>query len=444
MSRADRERTFREWTLRHRAAVAAAAVPLLVLAGCSSSGGDGGPTEITFLTTQDAPNPETAEALVEAFEAENPDVSVNVEIRPGGTEGDNLVKTRLSTGEMADVFFYNSGSLLQALNPDSSLVDLSDQEWVGSLTEEFTPVVSTDNGLYGAPLGASFAGGVVYNKPLYEELGLTVPQTWDEFMANNETIAAEGDGVAPVIQTYGETWTSQLFVLGDFANVLAIDPEWADQYTAHQRSYAEEPALQGFQHQQEVAEAGFFNEDYPSATFPDGARMVAEGEGVHYPMLSSVIQTVLQNTPDAVDDLGFFALPAEDAENTQATIWQPNALYVPRSTEGPELEAAKEFVAFANSEAGCEVQNEMLPPAGPYAGTCEVLDSAPPLLDDIQAYFDEGRTANALEFLSPVKGPNLEKVTVEVGSGIRSAEDAAAFYDKDVESQAKQLGLEGW
>jgi raffinose/stachyose/melibiose transport system substrate-binding protein len=263
-------------------------------------------------------------------------------------------------------------------------------------------------------------------------------------MANNEKIAAEGDGVAPVIQTYGETWTSQLFVLGDFANVLAVDPEWAEQYTAHERSYAEEPALLGFQHQQEAAEAGYFNEDFASATFPDGARMVAEGEGAHYPMLSNVIQTVMQNTPDGVEDLGFFALPAEEAENTQATIWQPNALYVPRSTEGAELEAAKAFVAFANSDAGCEIQNEMLPPAGPYAGTCEVLDSAPPLLDDIQAYFDAGATANALEFLSPVKGPNLEKVTVEVGSGIRSAEDAAAFYDQDVENQAKQLGLEGW
>lgn len=439
MSPADRERS----TRRH-VAVAAAAVPLLVLAGCSSSAADGGATEITFLTSNDAPNPETAEALAEAFEAENPDVRVDVEIRPGGAEGDNLVKTRLSTGEMADVFYYNSGSLLQALNPDSSLVDLSDQEWVGSLTEEFVPVVSTEDGTYGAPLGAAFAGGVVYNRSVYEELGLTVPQTWDEFMANNEKIATEGEGIAPVIQTYGETWTSQLFVLGDFANVLAVDPEWAEQYTAHQRSYAEEPALLGFQHQQEVAEAGYFNEDFPSATFPDGARMIAEGEGAHYPMLSSVVQTIMQNTPDGVDDLGFFALPAAEAEHTQATIWQPNAVYVPASTEGAELEAAKAFVAFVNSAAGCDIQNELLVPAGPYAGTCDLPDDAPPLLDDIQAYVDDGRTANALEFLSPVKGPNLEKVTVEVGSGIRSAEDAAAFYDQDVESQAKQLGLEGW
>ena len=50
----------------------------------------------------------------------------------------------------------------------------------------------------------------------------------------------------------------------------------------------------------------------------------------------------------------------------------------------------------------------------------------------------------ALEFLSPVKGPALEQITVEVGSGLRSAEDGAELYDQDVKKQAQQLGLEGW
>ena len=51
--------------------------------------------------------------------------------QPGGTEGDNLMKTKLATGEMADVFHYNSGSLFQALNPDQNLVPLTDEPWVG-------------------------------------------------------------------------------------------------------------------------------------------------------------------------------------------------------------------------------------------------------------------------------------------------------------------------
>ena len=62
----------------------------------------------------------------------------------------------------------------------------------------------------------------------------------------------------------------------------------------------------------------------------------------------------------------------------------------------------------------------------------------------MQPYFDSGDTALALEFLSPVKGPALEQITVEVGSGIRPAADGAALYDEDVKKQAQQLGLEGW
>ena len=66
--------------------------------------------------------------------------------------------------------------------------------------------------------------------PVYEQARAEVPKTWAEFMANNAKIKAAGQ-VAPVIQTYGDTWTSQLFVLGDFHNVSAAEPDFADKYT---------------------------------------------------------------------------------------------------------------------------------------------------------------------------------------------------------------------
>ena len=76
---------------------------------------------------------------------------------------------------------------------------------------------------------------------------------------------------------------------------------------------------------------------------------------------------------------------------------------------------------------------------------CELPDDVPPAVSDMMPYFQEGgQNAPALEFLSPVKGPALEQILVEVGTGSRSAEDAAALYDEDVRKQAQQLGLEGW
>ncbi|SEE74090.1 ABC transporter substrate-binding protein [Ruania alba] len=418
------------------------AVSLAAVAACSSDEGEDGTIEITWLTSSDEQTSEMAAALIEEFEATHSGIVVNHDTRPSGDDGVNVVKTRLATGEMAEVFTYNSGSLLQALNPDATLVDLSEEAWIDNLTEDFRSVVSTESGVYGTPFGTSLAGGIVYSQPVYDELGLEVPQSWDAFMANNEQIAAAG--YVPIIQTYADPWTSQLFVLGDFANVHAQDSEWAQEYTAHSRFYAEEPALAGFRHLQEAYEAGYFNVDFPSATFEDGAMMVADGTGAHYPILTTVLDTITANSPDAVEDLRFMAIPADSAQHTSATIWQPDATYVAATAEGEERAAALQLLTFLNSSDACDIVNETGAPSGPYANSCELPDDVTPLLQDVQAYVDEGNTAPALEFLSPIKGPNLANITVEVGSGIRSAEEAAANYDRDVENQARQLDLDGW
>jgi raffinose/stachyose/melibiose transport system substrate-binding protein len=322
-------------------------------------------------------------------------------------------------------------------------VPLTDEPWAADLPDEFKTVVSTEQGLYGAPNGTTQAGGVIYNKKVYTELGLQVPTTWAEFKANNDKIKADGK-VAPIQQTYGETWTSQLFVLGDFANVAAQDPEWAEQYTAGQRKYAQEPALQGFKNQQDAFDSGYFNKNFASGKYDDGIKAIATGTAAHYPMLSSAIAAINQNYKDNIGDVGFFALPAQDAANTQMTIWLPNAVYIPKTTEGAQLEAAKKFVAFVNSPEGCEIQNTIQTVTGPYVSACELPTDVPDLVKDVQKYLEDGKSSPALEFVSPIKGPNLERITVEVGSGIKSAEEGAALYDEDVKKQAQQLGLPGW
>jgi len=422
----------------------------LALAGCSTSpggggGGDGdGPVELSIYIDSAESTVTQFDALVEAYAEVAPDVTITTETHPPGGEGDNLVKTRLATGEMNDLFYYNSGSLLQALNPDDTLVDLSEEEWADSLLDDFVSAVSTDQGLYGAPSAASFAGAMIYSKPAYEELGLEIPRSWDDFMANNAEI--EAAGLDPIAQTYGDTWTSQLWVLGDFFNVLAEDPEWAEQYTANETKYVDEPALTGFENQQEVADAGYFNEDFASATYEDGVRMLVEGTAVHYPMLTGNVAGAIAATyPEASQDIGVFPIPGPDASSNGVTVWMPNGMYVPQTTEGAQLDAAKEFLNWLVSPDGCEVLGTASTIGGPFVvDGCDLPDEVPAVVSDLQTYYDEGSTGLALEFLSPIKGPALEQITVEVGSGIRAADDAAALYDEDVRKQAQQLGLEGW
>lgn len=432
-------------TTRSRwALVGVAAVAAVTLAGCSTPGssGSGDGKELSIYIDSDPSSVALWDGLVAAYKQAEPDVTINVETHPSGSEGDNLIKTRLSTGDMNDMFWYNSGSLFQALNPDQTMVSLDDESWVDSLDDNFKTVVSTDEGLYGVPVGASFAGAMIYNKDVYADLGLQIPTTWDEFMKNNRAVSDAG--LVPVVQSYGDTWTSQLFVLGDFYNVAAADPDWATEYTAGERKYADQPALAGFQHLQDVYDAGFLNENFASATYDDAVGLIAEGGAAHYPMLTSnVAQAIGANFPDADASIGVFPIPGTDASANGLTVWMPNGVYVPKSTEGAQLDAVKEFLTWLATPASCAVQAEAITLGGPFVvDGCELPADASSLVADMQPYFDRGDTGLALEFLSPIKGPALEQITVEVGSGIRSAADGAALYDEDVVKQAQQLGLD--
>jgi raffinose/stachyose/melibiose transport system substrate-binding protein len=432
-----------------RTGVLAVAVMSLVLSACSagslgSSDSSGGKVTLSFLVDNGEETVKIGQQLAKDFTAKNPDITIKVDTRPQGTDGDNLIKTRLATGAMSDVFEYNTGSLFQAMAPQKNLVAFDDQSWAGQLDNNFKSTVTSSGKVYGAPWGGFMAGAILYNKPVYAKLGLQVPTTWDAFMANSAKIKASG--VAPVIQTYQDTWTSQLFVLGDFHNVAAADPSFADKYTKNQVKYATSPAaLAGFQHLQQVHAAGYENKDFASAKLDDGLRELATGKGAQFPILSSVLSQLIANNPGKGDDIGLFPIPGADAAQNGLTVWSPAGVYVPTSTTGTKLDAAKKFVAFIASPAGCASQAAASTPTGPFAVKgCTLPADVPQVVKDMQTYIDGGKSSLALEFLSPVKGPSLEQICVEVGSGIRKADAGAALYDEDVKKQAQQLGLPGW
>jgi raffinose/stachyose/melibiose transport system substrate-binding protein len=436
------------------AALGAALTSSLALTACSagslgssSSGGSTGTTAITFLTGNDDPTVASAKAVISAFQAANPTITVKLDTRPGGSEGDNLVKTRLSTGDMAEVFLYNNGSLLQAIKPEQNLIPVDDQPWAGQLDSKFADSSKgADGKLYGGPFGTAFGGGVLYNIPVYKKLGLTVPKTWDEFMANNKKIKDAG-GVDPVEQTYGETWTSQLFVLGDYHNVEAAVPTFAADYTANKVKYATTPqALAGFQHIQEIKDAGYLNKDFASATLNDGVKAVATGTAAHYPQLGGTAANIQNVAPGKTNDVGFFALPGSSAATNGMTVWPgTTAMYIPKTVEGDKLDAAKKFVAYNATQQGCDANIKGTPPQGPFLSkACQLPADVSQVAKDTQAYYNSGAATPALEFESPIKGPNLEQICIQVGTGQVDAQKAAALYDEDVKKQAQQLGLPGW
>ena len=402
------------------------------------------PVTLTWLIDDSQQSVDGHKAIADAYMALHPNVTIEFENRPQGGDGDNIVKTRLATGEMTDLFSYNSGSLFQALNPTETLVDLTNEPFITNIVESFLPTVSQDGKVFGVPNGTAMGGGILYNKRVYEDLGLSVPKTWEEFAANNEKIKAAG--ITPVIASYGpnSTWTSQLFVLADYCNVQNDMPNFAADYTANKIKIADTPAaLAGFNYLAEGNEKGWYQEDFTTATFDQALHLLAEGEGAHYPMLSFALAPIATNWPDAVQDIGYFGQPGTDASKHCTTLWMPGGTYIPTTSEN--IEVAKDVLAFLASVEGTDAMTAKIPPQGPYMikGATLPADALPAVLD-IQSYIDAGTSIPALEFLSPIKGPALEQITVAVGSGQMTPEEGAANYDEDVKKQAQQLGLPEW
>ncbi|MDD3220019.1 MAG: extracellular solute-binding protein [Lachnospiraceae bacterium] len=441
------------------------------VAGCGSSSSDSSADsssdaaaeESTDAAEEDAATEETADAGDASFdgvtitllkdtdivddginaviEAANEKLGIEVEVeqRVGGADGDNIVKTRLASGDMADICLYNSGSLLQALNPSEYFQDLSNEEFVSKYDETYKSTVTVDGVTYGVPVSSSQAGAILYYKPDYEELGLEVPKTWDEFIANCDALQAAGK--TAMIGTFGDSWTSQVMYLGDNYNVLSAEPDFAEKFEAGEAKYATTPAgVESFQKLSDVQK--YYNEDYLAATYDDGCDMIANGEGTHWVILTQALSNIYSLYPEAMEDVGVFAIPGDNADDNGLTVWMPSSLYVNKNAEN--MDAVLAFMDFWVSDEGLDAYASAVLPDGPYCiQGYELPDNAyPAVKDDMQAYFDAGKTNVALEFLTAVKGSNCPAICQECGSGQTTAEEAAAAYDEDCKKQAVQLGLD--
>jgi raffinose/stachyose/melibiose transport system substrate-binding protein len=173
---------------------------------------------------------------------------------------------------------------------------------------------------------------------------------------------------------------------------------------------------------------------------------VATGTAAHYPQLGATASNVPTVAPGKEGDVGFFALPGNDASKNGMTVWPgTSAMYIPKSVEGDQLDAAKKLIAFAATQEGCDALATGAPPQGPFLSkACKLPTDVSQVAKDTQAYFESGNASPALEFVSPVKGPALEQICVQVGTGQVTGKEGAELYDEDVKKQAQQLGLPGW
>ena len=366
-------------------------------------------------------------------------ITIEKVIVPEGEDLDNWLKTNLASGSAPDIISYNTGAQLKSLNPSEYFADLSGYDFVDNLDGSFIEAASVDGKLYGVPAGSSQAGAIFYNKAIYEEYGLEIPKTWDEFIANCDVLKEAGE--TAIIGSYAEKWTTQVPLLADNYNVVAADPDFPAEFEAGDAKYATTPeALRSWEKLEQSAQ--YFNSDYMATSYDDGCDMIVNGDGAHWIMLTQAFSNIVDLYGDEVNNIGVFAMPGDDADTNGLTVWMPGALIANKNAEN--LDAVLRFLDFFVSTEAMDAYTGAQSVNGPMCVKgYELPESTPEAIRvDLQKYFDEGNTAPAMEFMCSVKGSNCPSICQELGSGQTTAEEAAAKYDDDCYKMAVQLGID--
>lgn len=189
-----------------RASAALAATAALALAGCSggtttdptsgaTSDAGGDPVTITYSNfISNGGNEDNLATIVDAFEKENPDITVDVQTLPY-TDYFTALQTDLAGGTVADVFDmeYAGYAALQQSGALAQLDGVDGSAYATSLLEAY----QTDGAQYALP--SSFSTVVLfYNKDLFDAAGLDYPTsdwTWADEKAAAEKLTDTAAGV---------------------------------------------------------------------------------------------------------------------------------------------------------------------------------------------------------------------------------------------------------
>ncbi len=305
---------------------------------------------------------EVIEELNAAFMEEHPNITID-RVSRSFEDLQTTLPLALTGEDAPDVVQANNGrSIMGSFVEAGLLVPLDDYAAQYGWTDRFPDSVRAtasyspdgvtfgEGSLYGlAQLGELV--GVYYSRAKLEELGIEVPQTWEEFLAAAEEATAAGEVALPLgnveawpgIHTYGAVMNRHVPV--EDIRHLGFGTAGAD-WTSEENMAAAEEIVS-------MVDAGYFNEGFNGADYDQVAADFAEGNGVFL-----IAGTWL--LPDLVDsmgdDLGFMLVPPRDGQPNVSTGGTSLPFAITSAAENPD--AAALYLDFITSPEAMQIVTE--------------------------------------------------------------------------------------
>lgn len=383
-------------------------------------------------------NVNSFQAQIDAF-CEKYGCEVDVELLSGdANENTNTLFLRAATGALPDLFITSVGAVTENLDPENNLYDLSGQPFLANIADAYLDVVTSDQGaVWAVPSQPSNVAGVFYNKVVFEELGLELPTTWEEFLASCQWIR-ENTEMDPVCNPFDGSAGRQILYLSQYYYIREENENFADQYTAREINLHESPALmRGLQKLYDINEYGYQNSDPLSTSLEDCARALCEGTAAYVICRTNIMASVELVAPDQYNDIGFFPLPDEGTQGV--AVWMPTGWYMSKNTEDVEL--ALKFLEFLTTKEAVAAYCSVKIPTGAFMlNGIEMPDNVSSAVQESQVWVEKASTP-VMEYFCNIKGRNMNEILAMCGTGELTPDEAVEMLEADFQLNAEQNGI---
>ena len=200
------------------------------LAGCASGGGsDEIVIRVAMGSSGDAVD-KGFDVLKEEYEAKYPGRKVEIIIQEDDVYQTTGLPTLLTSREAPDAYFEWSGPRMRGHVADGDGADIS-TELAGDLftgrfdENAFNNMDVDGSGIYMVPWTGDVTNVIWYDVDVFDELGLDVPTTWDEYLEANQAIL--NAGLLPMVEGNKDQWP-----VGSIASHIVSRVVGEDEYAA--------------------------------------------------------------------------------------------------------------------------------------------------------------------------------------------------------------------
>lgn len=286
--------------------------------------------------------------IVAGFEAENPDIKVEI-VPVDFDNAEQVIKTGIASNDPVDVSFF-WGTQINAFTEDNMAYDLTpyltenNNEWKDTFVPAYIDAGMVD-GKYYAVSYQPVIETIFYNKDVFEQYGVKVPETWDELM--------EACKVFKENDVYGVgNWNGQNHQLLQFAYQNMANDGTLEDYITGKGDFTQNEGLKKcLENWKTVYDAGYWYPGEGALTSTKDQTQAAWYQG-KIAMLFDAGSNAGEYEKNCEFEVGILPFPYVQQGGKYALNTVTNALFIPANAKHPE--EAIRFMKYYTSDAGIQ------------------------------------------------------------------------------------------